>query len=155
MTRTDADAGQAARPRLLAAARSGGAQPAGTTKVVAGWNGLAVAALAEAGAVLARPELVDAADDRGLPERVHCAGGGRLVRVSHDGVARGIGGLLEDYAMLRRGIVRTLRGYRAQPAGMAGGRAGCRLQRFAADGSLKDAAGDSAQVTAAQGGRDG
>ena len=54
--------------RVLLAARAARPQPARDDKVVAGWNGLAVAALAEAGAVLDRPELVAAAERiAGLP----------------------------------------------------------------------------------------
>ena len=59
-----------ARPGLRAA-RAPRPQPARDEKVVAGWNGLAVAALAEAGAVLGRADLVAAAGDRGVPRRVH------------------------------------------------------------------------------------
>ena len=65
-------------------------------KVVAGWNGLAVAALAEAGAVMGRTDYVDAAEDIATYlERVHWNAPDRLLtRVSHESVARGIGGLL-------------------------------------------------------------
>jgi uncharacterized protein YyaL (SSP411 family) len=129
--------------------------------VVAGWNGLAVAALADAGAVLSRPDLVDAAERiAGYLERVHwqpsADSPGRLVRVSHGGAARGIGGLLEDYAFCAEGLFALYgttghaRWYRLAEAVLA---AAC--ARFAADGGLKDTAGESAQVTAAQGGRDG
>ena len=50
-----------ARARLLAA-RGLRPQPARDDKVVTSWNGLAVAALADAGVVLGRPELVEAAE---------------------------------------------------------------------------------------------
>ncbi|WP_104172733.1 thioredoxin domain-containing protein [Arthrobacter sp. Y81] len=153
------------RPRLLAA-RSGRPQPARDDKVVAGWNGLAVAALAEAGAVLDRPDLVAAAGQAAVYlERVHWqapgAGGkgaepGTLVRVSHAGQARGIGGLLEDYAFCVDGLL-TLYGvtgaerwYKLAEAILE---AAC--LRFGADGTLVDTAGESSQVFNAQGRRAG
>ncbi len=151
---------QRVRP-LLAQARTGRSQPGRDDKVVAGWNGLAVAALADAGAVLARPELVDAAERiASYLERVHWRpasnGPGRLMRVSHDGVARGIGGLLEDYAFCAEGLF-ALYGVTGHTRwyGLAEAILDAACRRFAADGSLRDAAGESAQVTSAQGGRDG
>lgn len=160
ITGEDAALWQRVRP-LLEQARSGRAQPGRDDKVVAGWNGLAVAALADAGAVLARPELVDAAERiAAYLERVHwrpAAGGpGRLTRVSHDGVARGIGGLLEDYALSAEGLF-ALYGVTGHTRwyDLAEAMLDAACTRFAADGILKDAAGESTQVTAAQGGRDG
>lgn len=160
ITGEDAALWQRVRP-LLEQARSGRAQPGRDDKVVAGWNGLAVAALADAGAVLARPELVDAAERiAAYLERVHwrpAAGGpGRLTRVSHDGVARGIGGLLEDYALCAEGLF-ALYGVTGHTRwyDLAEAMLDAAGTRFAADGILKDAAGESTQVTAAQGGRDG
>ena len=156
----DAELWQRVRP-LLAQARSGRPQPGRDDKVVAGWNGLAVAALAEAGAVLARPELVDAAERiADYLQRVHWqpadGGSGRLTRVSHSGVARGIGGLLEDYAMCAEGLF-ALYGVTGHTRwyDLAEAILDAACERFAADGGLKDTAGESVQVTAAQGGRDG
>ncbi|MCX6497720.1 MAG: thioredoxin domain-containing protein [Arthrobacter sp.] len=157
----DDEVWQRVRPVLLRA-RGGRPQPARDEKVVAGWNGLAVAALAEAGAVLDRPELVGAAERiAGYLERVHWTPGrggepGRLVRVSHDGQARGIGGLLEDYSFCAEGlfalyaVTGRTRWYAQAEAILA---AAC--TRFAAGGTLRDAAGESAQVFNAQGRRDG
>lgn len=155
----EADLWQRVRPALLAG-RSRRPQPARDDKVVAGWNGLAVAALAEAGAVLGRPRFVAAAGRIAeYLQRVHWrpgadGGPGTLMRVSHDGVARGIGGLLEDYAFCAEGLIalytvsgRT-RWYRLADDILA---AAC--ARFAADGTLQDAAGESEQVANAQGGR--
>lgn len=160
ITGEDAALWQRVRP-LLEQARSGRAQPGRDDKVVAGWNGLAIAALADAGAVLARPELVDAAERiAAYLERVHwrpAAGGpGRLMRVSHDGVARGIGGLLEDYALCAEGLF-ALYGVTGHTRwyDLAEAVLDAACTRFAANGILKDAAGESTQVTAAQGGRDG
>ena len=143
------------RPRLLAA-RSGRPQPARDDKVVAGWNGLAVAALADAGAVLGRPDLTAAAArTAAYLERVHWQAG-TLVRVSHAGEARGIGGLLEDYAfcvdgfLALYGVTGNARWYLlAEDILMAA------CLRFTADGTLVDTAGESSQVFNAQGQRAG
>ena len=155
----EAELWQRVRPVLLAG-RSRRPQPARDDKVVAGWNGLAVAALAEAGAVLGQPRLVEAVGRiAGYLERVHwspgaCGGPGTLVRVSHDGVGRGIGGLLEDYAFCAEGLIALYavsgrpRWYRLAEDLLA---AAC--ARFAADGTLRDTAGESEQVANAQGGR--
>ncbi|WP_234864875.1 thioredoxin domain-containing protein [Sinomonas albida] len=85
------------RGRLLAE-RSRRTPPARDDKAVAGWNGLAVAALADAAWALDRPELLEAA--RGAAELVRTVhwDGARLLRVSHGGSAAGIEGLLADYA---------------------------------------------------------
>jgi uncharacterized protein YyaL (SSP411 family) len=152
---------QRVRP-VLRRARAARPQPARDDKVVAGWNGLAVAALAEAGAVLDRPELVGAAERiAGYLERVHWSPGagaepGRLVRVSHDGAARGIGGLLEDYAFCADGLfaLYAVTG-RTRWYALAGAILAAACTRFAAGGVLRDAAGESAQVFNAQGRRAG
>lgn len=79
--------------------------PARDDKVVAAWNGLAVAALAECGALLDRPDLVGAAVEvAGLITRVHLRDG-RLVRTSRDGVAGANAGVLEDYADVAEGLL--------------------------------------------------
>jgi uncharacterized protein YyaL (SSP411 family) len=159
LTAGEAELWQRVRPVLLAG-RARRPQPARDDKVVAGWNGLAVAALAEAGAVLGQPRLVAAAGRIAeYLERVHWrpradGGPGMLMRVSHNGVARGIGGLLEDYAFCAEGLIalysvsgRT-RWYRLAEDILAAASA-----RFAADGTLQDSAGESEQVSNAQGGR--
>lgn len=148
---------QRARPLLLAA-RAGRAQPARDDKVVAGWNGLAVAALAEAGAVLDRSELVAAAASvAGYLERVHWNAGAKLLtRVSHGGAARGIGGLLEDYAFCAEGFLAlySVTG-EARWYALAEDIIGAACSRFIADGRLADSAGESAQVFNAQGQQSG
>jgi uncharacterized protein YyaL (SSP411 family) len=74
--------------------------------VVAAWNGLAVAALAEAGALLERPDFVTAAVDAAdLLLRVHRDGSGRLLRTSRDGRAGGNAGVLEDYGDVAEGLL--------------------------------------------------
>ncbi|MGO4383733.1 thioredoxin domain-containing protein [Specibacter sp. RAF43] len=78
--------------------RAGRPMPARDDKVVAAWNGMLLAALAEAAMVLGEPAHLAAAVELGeYLRRVHWDGE-VLRRVSHDGVARGIDGLLEDYA---------------------------------------------------------
>ncbi|NXY99712.1 thioredoxin domain-containing protein, partial [Streptomyces sp. BR123] len=81
----------AIRERLLAA-RAGRPAPGRDDKVVAAWNGLAVAALAECGAYFDRPDLVERATEAAdLLVRVHFeAAAGRaprLLRTSRDGRA--------------------------------------------------------------------
>jgi uncharacterized protein len=89
----------------LREARAARPQPGRDDKVVAAWNGLAVAALAETGALLDRPDLVAAAEGvAGLLLRVHRVDG-RLRRVSRDGVAGRPGGVLEDYGDVVEGLL--------------------------------------------------
>ncbi|MEU7749103.1 thioredoxin domain-containing protein [Nonomuraea sp. NPDC049158] len=92
------------RARLLAA-RERRVRPGRDDKVVASWNGLAIAALAETGAVFDRPDLVAAARQAAeLLEDVHMDGG-RLLRTSRDGRAGRNAGVLEDYANLAEGLI--------------------------------------------------
>ncbi|GII77836.1 thioredoxin domain-containing protein [Sphaerisporangium rufum] len=89
----------------LLTARAGRVRPGRDDKVVAAWNGLAIAALAETGALLGLPHLVDAAREAaGLLDRVHISGG-RLLRTSRDGRAGGNAGVLEDYADVAEGLL--------------------------------------------------
>lgn len=95
---------EAVQGRLLAA-REERVRPGRDDKVVAAWNGLTVAALAETGALLGRPDLVEAA--RAAAElllRVHVVDG-RLRRVSRDGVVGSPAGVLEDYADVAEGLL--------------------------------------------------
>jgi len=89
----------------LADARAGRPQPARDDKVVAAWNGLAVGALAEAGAMLAVPSYVDSAVDAAdLLLSVHAVDG-RLRRTSRDGRVGANAGVLEDYADVADGLL--------------------------------------------------
>ncbi|MCW2915964.1 MAG: hypothetical protein JWN52_4032 [Actinomycetia bacterium] len=89
----------------LLAVRTRRVPPARDDKVVAAWNGLAVAALAECGALFERPDLVSAAQDVArLLTELHVSGG-RLVRTSRDGVAGSHAGVLEDYADVAEGLL--------------------------------------------------
>ncbi len=92
------------RDRLLAS-RSQRPQPARDDKVVAAWNGLAVAALAECGALLGRPEYVQAAVAAAdLLLDLHLVDG-RLRRVSRTGAVGVHAGVLEDYGDVAEGLL--------------------------------------------------
>ncbi|MGH8825091.1 MAG: thioredoxin domain-containing protein [Jiangellaceae bacterium] len=93
------------RHRLLSA-RVLRPQPSRDDKVVAAWNGLAIAALADAGAVLDEPSWVDAAVAcADLLVRVHLDDHGRLVRTSRDARPGRHPGILEDYADAAEGLL--------------------------------------------------
>ncbi|MFJ7900770.1 thioredoxin domain-containing protein [Streptomyces sp. NPDC096198] len=92
--------------RRLVEARAGRPAPGRDDKVVAAWNGLAVAALAETGAYFDRPDLVDAAIGAAdLLVRLHLDEHARLVRTSRDGRAGANAGVLEDYADTAEGFL--------------------------------------------------
>ncbi|MBX5441756.1 MAG: thioredoxin domain-containing protein [Solirubrobacteraceae bacterium] len=89
----------------LAEVRARRVRPALDDKVLTSWNALAIAALAEAGAVLREARYLDAA--RTAAEfllAVHRDADGRLLRTSKDGDAR-LAGYLEDHAFLVEALV--------------------------------------------------
>ncbi|MEZ3182377.1 thioredoxin domain-containing protein [Streptomyces pimonensis] len=101
------DAGRIAgiRERLLAA-RSARPAPGRDDKVVAAWNGLAIAALAETGAYFDRPDLTEAAVAAGdLLVRLHLDDQARIARTSKDGRVGANAGVLEDYADVAEGFL--------------------------------------------------
>ncbi|MFC6062516.1 thioredoxin domain-containing protein [Streptomyces ochraceiscleroticus] len=101
----DADRIAGIKERLLAA-REERPRPGRDDKVVAAWNGLAIAALAETGAYFDRPDLVQAATDAAdLLVRVHMDGRARLHRTSRDGIPGTNSGVLEDYADVSEGFL--------------------------------------------------
>ena len=101
----DAEWFASVRARLLAA-RATRSRPTRDDKVVAAWNGLAIAALAETGALLDRPEYVGAALAAAeLLCSVHLGADGRLLRTSRDGRAGANAGVLEDYADTAEGFL--------------------------------------------------
>jgi uncharacterized protein YyaL (SSP411 family) len=123
-----------ARAALLAA-RGQRVRPGRDDKVVAAWNGLAIAALAETGLLFGEPAFVAAAQRAAeLLARVHVSGG-RLTRTSRDGVVSGSAGVLEDYACVAEGLL-TLAGVtgEARWVSLAGELLGTALARFG-DGS--------------------
>ncbi len=96
--------------RRLSAVRARRPAPARDDKVVSGWNGLTIAALADAGAIFDRPDWVMAAARAGeLLVRLHLEvgrdGSVRLARASRGGAAGGAPGVLEDYAYLAEGLL--------------------------------------------------
>jgi uncharacterized protein len=132
----------------LLAARGRRTWPGRDDKVVAAWNGLAIAALAEAGLLLDRPDFTAAADAAAaLLARVHIDDG-RLVRTSRDGTASASAGVLEDYGCVAEGLI-ALAGVTG--AGrwveLAGQLLDTALARFrAADGGFYDTADDSERL---------
>jgi uncharacterized protein YyaL (SSP411 family) len=101
----DAEKIESVRERLHAA-RGRRPAPGRDDKVVAAWNGLAVAALAETGAYFDRPDLVDAAIAAAdLLVRLHLDERARLARTSKDGRVGANAGVLEDYADVAEGFL--------------------------------------------------
>ncbi|MER6095166.1 thioredoxin domain-containing protein [Streptomyces sp. NPDC001728] len=101
----DADRTASIAARLLAA-REERERPGRDDKVVAAWNGLAIAALAETGALFDRPDLVERATEAAdLLVRVHMDESARLTRTSRDGRAGTNAGVLEDYADVAEGFL--------------------------------------------------
>jgi uncharacterized protein YyaL (SSP411 family) len=92
---------------VLLTAREGRTRPARDDKVVAAWNGMAIGALAEAGVLFGRPDLVAAASGAAeLLATAHISGdSGRIARTSRDGSAGPSAGLLEDYACVAAGFL--------------------------------------------------
>jgi uncharacterized protein len=101
-----ADAARLARVRGgLLAARAKRTRPGRDDKVVAAWNGLAIAALADTGTLLARPDFVAAATAAAeLLAAVHVSDG-RLARTSRDGRASTTAGVLDDYGCVAAGLI--------------------------------------------------
>jgi uncharacterized protein YyaL (SSP411 family) len=132
----------------LLAARAHRVRPGRDDKIVAAWNGLAIAALAEAGLLLERADFIAAA--RGAAEllmNVHLAGG-RLARTSRDGVAGASAGVLEDYGNVAEGLI-ALAGVtgEARWAEVAGQLLETALDRFAGgEAGFYDTADDSEQL---------
>ncbi|MGW1727021.1 thioredoxin domain-containing protein [Streptomyces sp. NPDC002306] len=101
----DAERIASVRARLLAA-RAERPAPGRDDKVVAAWNGLAVAALAETGAYFDRPDLVEAAVSAAdLLVRLHLDEHARPARTSKDGRVGANAGVLEDYADVAEGFL--------------------------------------------------
>lgn len=89
----------------LSAVRAQRPQPGRDDKVVAAWNGLAISALAQAGAYFEQPEWVSAAARAAdLLLGLHMVDG-RLRRTSRDGQVGASAGVLEDYSCVAEGLL--------------------------------------------------
>ncbi|MCE7082996.1 thioredoxin domain-containing protein [Streptomyces sp. ST2-7A] len=135
--------------RRLLAARDRRPRPERDDKVVAAWNGLAIAALAEAGICFDRPDLVEAAE--GAADLIvgrHLDADGRLTRTSLGGEPGRSAGVLEDYADVAEGF-HALYAATGEVAwlDLAGVLLEVVLTRFRdADGSLYDTADDAERL---------
>jgi uncharacterized protein len=95
---------QETRARLLAA-RATRPQPARDDKVISSWNGLAIAALAEAGTLLEEPRYLDAAREcAGFLLAAHVVDG-RLRRSSRNGVVGSAMAVADDHGNLAEGLL--------------------------------------------------
>ncbi|XUZ26722.1 thioredoxin domain-containing protein [Streptomyces sp. RMIT01] len=144
----DADRVAGVRARLLAA-RDERPHPGRDDKVVAAWNGLAIAALAETGACFDRPDLVERATEAAdLLVRVHLGEVARLTRTSKDGRAGDNAGVLEDYGDVAEGFL-TLAAVTGEGAWLefAGFLLDIVLEQFTGEGGqLYDTAHDAEQL---------
>ncbi|MFD1830592.1 thioredoxin domain-containing protein [Streptomyces desertarenae] len=144
----DAERIESVRRRLLAA-REERPRPGRDDKVVAAWNGLAIAALAETGAYFDRPDLVEAATAAAdLLLAVHLGEDGRLARTSRDGTAGPGAGVLEDHGDVAEGFL-ALYSVTGETCWLelAGTLLDTVLDRFAADdGTLYDTADDAERL---------
>ncbi len=102
------DAELAPLRQALLARRGTRIRPSFDDKVLADWNGLAIAALAEAGAVFAEPAWVEAARDAfSFVDREMTKPDGRLFHSWRAGQAQHMG-MLDDYAFLADGALALL-----------------------------------------------
>jgi len=86
-------------------AREERVRPERDDKVIAAWNGLAIAALADAGAAFGERQWIDIAERAAdLIITVHMQGNGSLTRTSRDGHAGSNTGVVDDYANMAEGL---------------------------------------------------
>ena len=135
------------RTRLFAA-RSLRPQPGRDDKVVTSWNGLVIAALAEAGVLLDEPAYLDAAQAAGqLLLELHTVDG-RLRRTSRDGVVGDAAGVADDHGNAAEGYL-LLHQATADPSWLdaAGALLNTVLAHFEAeDGGFYDTADDAERL---------
>ena len=126
----------------LTAVRNRRARPLLDDKIIAAWNGLAIAALAAAGRALQRDDFVTAAANAAAFVRRELLQGGRLLRRYRSGEARHAAGLA-DYAYLIEGLLELYQSNgQVWVLEMAGQLADAILELFAApNGALYDTPG--------------
>jgi uncharacterized protein len=90
---------------VLLRAREGRERPALDDKVLAGWNGQMLAAFAEAGKMLARPDYLTTAEANAQFLMDQLWTGDRLHRTWRKGKVGSTGGFLEDYAFFIDGLL--------------------------------------------------
>jgi uncharacterized protein len=155
--RTDPDdpAWWATTREALLAARATRPQPSRDDKVVTAWNGLAVAGLADAGVLLGRPDLVDAAATAAeFVLDVHLVDG-MLRRTSRGGLVGTAPGVLDDHGDLAEGLL-ALHQATGDPRWAAAAEAllDAALERFVDEhGILHDTANDAPPLFARPAGR--
>ncbi|MFF4227545.1 thioredoxin domain-containing protein [Streptomyces sp. NPDC001820] len=144
----DGEAESSIKERLLEA-RARRPRPGRDDKVVAAWNGLTIAALAEVGAYFDRPDLVERATEAAdLLVRLHMDDAARLARTSKDGQVGANSGVLEDYADVAEGFL-ALAGVTGEGVWLefAGFLLNIVLDQFVAEGgALYDTAHDAEQL---------
>ena len=97
------EAVEAAR-ETLAEQRSARVRPGTDDKILTAWNGMAIAALAEAGRILGDPSSLDAARDAASFVLTHLRDGGRLLRSWREGRTSGPA-FADDHALLAEGLL--------------------------------------------------
>ncbi len=94
--------------RLLFIDRDSRPRPEVDDKIVASWNGLAIAALAEAGMIFSQPDWIASAEAAAeLLVKVHMGrhGDNRINRTSRNGTVGSNWGVLDDYANVAEGFL--------------------------------------------------
>ena len=130
-------------------------QPGRDDKVVTAWNGLAVAALADAGVALQRPDLVTAAEEAATFVLDAHDVDGMLRRTSRGGRVGPAPAVLDDHADLADGLLALHQATgQARWASAAGSLLDRALERFVdADGTVHDTAHDAPALFARPAGR--